>query len=139
MRTPVFELQGSAGTRNLIALTADGAAAVETLRAELAQAKEQARRSNAVAEKAASELKAEQVAHRRSEDKMANMALELQNAACRYELLKRENKAKAADLENALQAVKETHSEIRAAREELRQPVRLRLGSPFYCELNSAI
>ena len=62
-------------------MTADGAAAVETLRAELAQAKEQARRSNAAAEKAAGELKAEQAAHRQSEDRMANMALELQNAA----------------------------------------------------------
>ncbi len=37
-------------------MTADGAAAVETLRAELARAKEQARRSNAAALKAAEEL-----------------------------------------------------------------------------------
>ena len=41
-------------------MAADGAAAVETLRAELAQAKEQARFSNAAAEKASAELKAEQ-------------------------------------------------------------------------------
>ena len=65
----------------IICLTADGAAAVETLRAELAQAKEQTRRSNAVAEKASEELKAKQAAHHQSEDRMANMALELQNAA----------------------------------------------------------
>ena len=45
-------------------MTADGAAAVETLRAELAQAKEQARRRNAATEKVADELKAEQAAHR---------------------------------------------------------------------------
>ena len=44
--------------------TADGAAAVEALRAELAQAKEQARVSNAAALKAAEELRAEQAAHR---------------------------------------------------------------------------
>ena len=44
--------------------TADGAAAVEALRAELAQAKEQARASNAAALKAAEELRAEQAAHR---------------------------------------------------------------------------
>ena len=44
--------------------TADGAAAVEALRAELAQAKEQARASNAAALKAAKELRAEQAAHR---------------------------------------------------------------------------
>ena len=39
--------------------TADGAAAVEALRAELAQAKEQARASNAAALKAAEELRVE--------------------------------------------------------------------------------
>ena len=57
--------------------TADGAAAVEALRAELAQAKEQARASNAAALKAAKELRAEQAAHRQSEEKLAQMALEL--------------------------------------------------------------
>ena len=40
-------------------MTADGAAAVETLRAELAQAKEQARWSDVAALKAAEELRAE--------------------------------------------------------------------------------
>ena len=44
-------------------MTADGAATVETLRAELARAKEQARISNAAALKAAEELKAEKDAH----------------------------------------------------------------------------
>ena len=43
----------------IVCLTADGAAAVETLRAELARAKEQARISNMAAEKAVGELKAE--------------------------------------------------------------------------------
>ena len=62
---------------------------METLQAELARAKEQARRSDATALKAAEELKAEQAAHRQSEDKIANMALELQNAASRYEHLER--------------------------------------------------
>ena len=38
-------------------MVADGAAVVEVLRAELAQAKEQALRSNAAAEKASAELK----------------------------------------------------------------------------------
>ena len=52
-----------------------------TLRAELALAKEQARRSDAAALKAAKELKDEQAAHRQSEDKISNMALELQNVA----------------------------------------------------------
>ena len=47
-----------------ICITADSAAAVETLRAELARAKEQARMSNAAAKKAATKLKAEQAARR---------------------------------------------------------------------------
>ena len=44
-------------------LNADGAAAVEDLRAELARAKEQAGRSDAAASKAAEELEAERAAH----------------------------------------------------------------------------
>ena len=44
-------------------LDADGAAPVEDFRAELARAKEQARRSDAAALKAAEELKAEKAAH----------------------------------------------------------------------------
>ena len=64
---------------------------METLRAELARAKEQVWRSNASAVKAVDELKAEQAAHRQSEDKIANMTIELQNVASRYELLEREN------------------------------------------------
>ena len=65
----------------IICLTADGAAAMETLRVELARAKEQARISNAAAEKAVGELKAEQAGHRVSEDKISNMVLELRDAA----------------------------------------------------------
>ena len=86
-------------------MTADGAAAVETLPEELARAKEQARISDVAALKAT-----EQAAHRQSEEKIANMALELQNAASRYELLERESQAKMADLKKALEAAKETHS-----------------------------
>ena len=46
-------------------VSVDSAAAVETLRAELARAKEQARMSNVVAKKAADELEAGQAAQRR--------------------------------------------------------------------------
>ena len=52
-------------------LDCSGAAAVEALREELAQAKEQARASNAAALKVTEELRAEQAAHRRSEEKIA--------------------------------------------------------------------
>ena len=50
-------------------MTADGAATVETLRAELARAKEQVRNSDADALKAVEELRAEQATHCQSEEK----------------------------------------------------------------------
>ena len=54
---------------------------MEALRAELALDKEQARVSNAAALKAAEELRAEQAAHSRSEEKIAEMAIEFKNVA----------------------------------------------------------
>ena len=45
--------------------------------------------------------------------------MELRDAAGQYELLEKENQAKVADLKKALDAAKETRSEIRDAREEL--------------------
>ena len=68
-------------------LDADGAAAMENLRAELAQAKEPARKSDAAALKAAEELKAEQAAHCRSKKEVAEMAVKLKNGADRCKLL----------------------------------------------------
>ena len=52
-------------------MTADGAAAVETLQAELARAKEKARSSNAATLKAVEELRAEQASHCKSKEKIA--------------------------------------------------------------------
>ena len=98
------------------AWTADGAAVVEALRAELAQAKKQARVSNAVALKAAEELRAEQAAHYRSEEKIAEMAGELKNVTDRYALLEKENKASSIELDKALNAAKEMQTEIRSMR-----------------------
>ena len=54
---------------------------MEAPRAKLALAKEQARASNAATLKAAEYLRAEQAAHRRSEEKIAEMAVELRDAA----------------------------------------------------------
>ena len=101
------------------AWTADGVAAMEALMVELAQAKEQAWVSNAASLKAANELRAEQAAHRRSEEKIAEMAVELKNATYRYELLKKEHKDSSADLNTALNATKEVRTELRGAWEEL--------------------
>jgi len=95
---------------SIICCDSDGAAAVETLRAELAQAKEQARRSDAAAIKAVEELRAEQAVHCQSKEKIAKMVVELKDAADRYELLERESQTKTTDLEKAMVATKETHS-----------------------------
>ena len=56
---------------------------METLRVEIARAKEQARNSDAAALKAVEELRAEQAAHCRSKEKIAKMAVELKDAADR--------------------------------------------------------
>ena len=98
-------------------MTADGPVAVETLRAELARAKEQARKSDAAALKAVEELRAEQAAHCQSKEKIAKMAIELKYAAGRYELLEKESQVKAAELKEAMEAAKETRSQIRAVKE----------------------
>ena len=73
-------------------LNADGAAAVENLRAELSRAKEQARKSDAVVVKVAEELKDEQAAHCQSKKEMPEMAVKLKSAAHRCELLEREDR-----------------------------------------------
>ena len=109
----------------------DGATAVETLRAELARAKEQARSSNAAALKAAEGLRAEQAAHCESKEKMAKMAVKLKDIAGRCQLLEEENRAKATDLEKALVAAKETRSKIRATKEELNQAADIVSRNPF--------
>ena len=57
---------------------------METLRAELARAQEQARSNNAAALKVAEELRAEQVAHCESKEKIAKMVVELKDAPDRY-------------------------------------------------------
>ena len=62
---------------------------MEALWAELALAKEQARTSNVAAIKSAKELRAEQAAHRRSEDKIAEMAVELREPPTGMSSLKR--------------------------------------------------
>ena len=112
-------------------MAADGAAAVEILWAELARAKEQARFSNAAAEKASAELKAEQAARHQDKEKIPSMALELKNATCHYEFLEEENKAKAVELNKALREAKEARSESRAAHEEIRQAGEIAAGKPF--------
>ena len=112
-------------------LTADGAATVETLRAELARAKEQARKSDAAALKAAEELKAEQAAHCQSKKEMAEMAVKLKNAADRFKLLEKEYRVAQKDLEKVTTEAKDTRSAMRAMKEELRQAGGITAGKPY--------
>ena len=104
---------------------------METLRAELARAKEQSRISNAGALKEAEELRAEKAAHCESNEKMARMAVKLKDTAdwCRF--LEEENQAKATDLEKAMMAAKDTRSAMRAKKEELHEAGDIVAGKPF--------
>ena len=112
---------------------------METLRAELARAKEQARRSDAAALKVVEELRAEQAAHRQSEDKIAKMAVELKDATDRCEFLERERRAEQEGLKKATAEAKDACSVMSAIKEELRQAGILRLESLFCCVGNSLI
>src|SRR3954466_14526760 len=102
-------------------LDADGAAAVEGLRAELARAKEQARKSDAADVKALEELKAEQAAHCRSKEEMADMAVMLKSATDRCKFLEEEGRAGQTSLEKAVTDAKDARSVMRATKEEVRQ------------------
>ena len=112
-------------------VSTDGASAVETLRAELARAKEQARMSNVAAQKAASELKAEQTARRQCEERLSSIERHLKDATGKCQALEEENKAEVAELEKALREAREARSESRAAREEIRQAGEIAAGKPF--------
>ena len=112
-------------------LDADGAAAMEGLRAELPRAKEQARRSDAATSKAAEELKAEKAAQCRSREEMAEMAMKLRDATDLYEVLERERQAEQEDLKKATAEAKDARSAMRAINEELRQAGDIAAGKPF--------
>ena len=59
------------------------------------------------------------------------MAVELKNAADRYVLLEKENKASSAELEKARNAAKEMRTEIRSMREELQQADKIVAGGSY--------
>ena len=104
---------------------------MESLRAELAQVKEQARRSNAAASRAAEELAAERAAHCRSREDMAKMAVKLKDATDRNEALGKERLAGQEDLGKATAEAKDARSAMRAIKEELRQAGDIVAGKPF--------
>ena len=59
------------------------------------------------------------------------MALEQNDGASRCEFLEKDNKARMAGLDKALQEVREAWSESRVAREEIRQAGEIVAGKPF--------
>ena len=110
---------------------ADSVAAVEGLQAELARAKEQARKSEAAALKAAEELEAERAAHCRRREEMAGMATKLKVATDRLEVLEGECRAEQEDLKKADDEAKDARSAMRAMKEELRQVEDIVAGKPY--------
>ena len=104
---------------------------MESLRAELAQAKEQARRSDAAASRAAEELKAEKAAHCLRRETVAELAVKLKDAADRQEALEKERLSEREDLEKATTEAKDARSAMRAMKEELRQAGDIVAGKPF--------
>ena len=96
-------------------LDANGAAAVESLRAELARAKEQASESDAATRKALEELRAEQDAHCRSKEEMAEMAEKLKSVADHCKFLEKEDRARQTDLEKTIADAKDARSTMRVA------------------------
>ena len=104
---------------------------VETLRGELAQAKEQARVRKAAADKAAADLTAEQTAQHRFEERVTEMDQKLKDTVAKCESLEMKNKAKGTELAKSLQDASEARSESRAAREEIRQADEIAAGKPF--------
>ena len=111
-------------------LNADGATAMENLQGELARAKEQARKSDAAAAKAAEELKAEQAAYCQSKKEMAEMAVKLKDDADRCKL-REEDRVAQKDLEKVTAEAKDTRSAMRAMKEELRQAGDITAGKPY--------
>ena len=65
------------------------------------------------------------------------MERELEDASGKCKSLKEDNKAKAAELNKALQKAREARSESRAAREEIRQAGEIAAGKPFLLQTKS--
>lgn len=87
--------------------------------------------SNAAAKKMAADLKAEQATRRQFEERVSKVEQEIKDATRKWELLVKENKAKAAKLAKALQEAQKARSASRAAHEAIRQAGQIAVGKPF--------
>ena len=115
----------------LLIIFADRATEVVDLKSALSQAKEQARVSQAAADKASADLEAEQVTRRKYEEWVTEVQQVLQDAANKCEALEEKNKAHAENLTKDLKEAKEARSESRVAREEIKQAQQIAAGKPF--------
>ena len=120
-------------------MAADGAAAVEILRAELARAKVQARCSNAAAEKASAELKAEQAARHQDKEKMCTMAHELRMWLATVNFLRRKMKPKRLNLTRPYERRERSGLNPEQLVRRFGKLGRLWLASPFCYRLSSVI
>nr|XP_040249569.1 tropomyosin alpha-1 chain-like [Aegilops tauschii subsp. strangulata] len=96
------------------------AAEVETLKSALAEAKKEAEAGKVAADKAAADLEAEQLTHRKYEERVTEVEQVLQDAANKCEALEESNKAQAAKLNKALQEAKDVRGESRVVCEEIK-------------------
>lgn len=112
-------------------IIAGSVAAVETLMGDLARAKEQAWVSRVAANKAATDLKAKQVARRRYEEQVTEVEQELKDSTSKCESLEEENKAQVAELTKALQGAKEARTKSGVAREDIKQAEQIVASKPF--------
>ena len=112
-------------------MIAGSATAVEALRVELAEAKEQARVNKVAADKAAEDLKSEHVVHCQYEERMTEVEQALKDADDKYKSLEEKRKTQETDLAKALKEAEEARAESQAAREEIRRAGQVIAGKPL--------
>src|SRR4051812_17304201 len=111
-------------------VVAGSATTVEALRGELAQAQEHARVNKAATEKAAEDLKSEQVVRCQYEERVGEVEKALKDVADKYKSLEEKSKAQETDLTKALKEAEEARAESQAAREEMKQAEQVAAGKP---------
>ena len=110
-------------------------AAVEALQGELTQAKEQARVNKAATDKAAEDLKSEQVVRCQYEERVTEVEKALKDADDKYKSLEEKSKARETDLAKAFKEAEEARAESQAACEEMKQAGQVAAGKPLLLQM----
>ena len=87
--------------------------------------------NKAAADKAAGDLKSEQVVRCQYEEWVTEVEQALKDAAKKCESLEEKNTAQAADLAKALREAEETRAESRVVREEMKEAKQIAAGKSF--------